>query len=74
MRCYGQRMGWGYMPRHVVADDLASGLLVQIQTAGHPLQGAALPMQCVYRADRHVGPALSWWLDALTRLTNFDTA
>jgi len=65
-------MGWGYMPRHVVADDLASGRLVQIQTAGHPPQGAALPMQCVYRPDRHVGPALTWWLDALARLTTFD--
>ncbi|MEM4987921.1 LysR family transcriptional regulator [Collimonas sp. H4R21] len=67
-------MGWGYMPRHVVADDLASGRLVLIQTAGHPPEGAALPMQCVYRPDREVGPALAWWLDALAKLTSFDPA
>jgi len=67
-------MGWGYMPLHVVADDLASGRLVRIQTAGHPPAGAALPMQCVYRPDREVGPALAWWLDALAKLTSFDPA
>lgn len=67
-------LGWGYMPQHVVADDLASGRLVRIQTAGQPPQGAAMPMQCVYRPDREVGPALSWWLDALSKLTTFDPA
>ncbi|NKI71335.1 LysR family transcriptional regulator [Collimonas pratensis] len=65
-------MGWGYMPRHVVADDLASGRLVTIVTAEHPPEGAALPMQCVYRPDRQAGPALTWWLDALARLRTFD--
>ncbi|WP_211442512.1 LysR family transcriptional regulator [Collimonas humicola] len=65
-------MGWGYMPSHVIADDLASGRLVTIVTAAHPPEGAALPMQCVYRPDRQVGPALTWWLDALARLTTFD--
>ncbi|PFH09517.1 DNA-binding transcriptional LysR family regulator [Collimonas sp. PA-H2] len=67
-------LGWGYMPRHVIADDLASGRLVPIVTAAHPPAGAALPMQCVYRPDRQVGPALTWWLDALARLTTFDPA
>ncbi|AIY43973.1 Transcriptional regulator [Collimonas arenae] len=65
-------MGWGYMPQHVVADDLASGKLVTIATEAHPPEGAALPMQCVYRPDRQVGPALTWWLDALAKLTIFN--
>ncbi|MEO6918249.1 MAG: LysR family transcriptional regulator [Collimonas sp.] len=67
-------MGWGYMPQHVVADDLSNGKLVTIATAAHPPEGAALPMQCVYRPDRQVGPALTWWLDALAKLTTFDPA
>lgn len=67
-------MGWGYMPRHVVADDLDSGRLVTIATTAHPPEGAALPMQCVYRPDREVGPALTWWLDALVKLKSFDPA
>ncbi|HWX02668.1 LysR family transcriptional regulator [Collimonas sp.] len=67
-------MGWGYMPRHIVADDLASGRLVTIVTTAHPPEGAVLAMQCVYRPDREAGPALTWWLDALARLTTFDPA
>ncbi|MFC5473314.1 LysR family transcriptional regulator [Paraherbaspirillum soli] len=67
-------LGWGYMPRHVVADDLAAGRLVTIRTGAHPPAGLALPMQCIYRPDHRVGPALSWWLDALAQLTSFDPA
>jgi len=65
-------MGWGYMPQHVVRDDLNSGKLVQISTAQHTPGGMALPVQCVYRPDYRPGPALSWWLDALAGLTTLD--
>jgi DNA-binding transcriptional LysR family regulator len=65
-------MGWGYMPQHVVRDDLASGRLVRILTGQHPPGGMALPIQCVYRPDYRAGPALSWWLDSLAALTTLD--
>ncbi|MDY7578907.1 LysR family transcriptional regulator [Herbaspirillum sp. RTI4] len=61
-------IGWGYMPRHVVADDLAQGRLCELTTFAHSPQGLSLPMQCVYRPDRPAGPALAWWLDALAAL------
>lgn len=65
-------MGWGYMPLHVVRDDLASGALVRIQTAQHAPEGMALPIQCVYRPDSRAGPALSWWLDSLAALNTLE--
>ncbi|MBB3212156.1 DNA-binding transcriptional LysR family regulator [Herbaspirillum sp. Sphag1AN] len=65
-------MGWGYMPEHLVRDDLRSGKLVRVSTSQHPPTGMALPIQCVYRPDQRAGPALGWWLDALTALTTLD--
>ncbi len=65
-------MGWGYMPEHVVKDDLASGKLVRVLTGQHPPGGMALPIQCVYRPDYRAGPALSWWLDSLAALTTLN--
>lgn len=62
-------MGWGYMPLHVVREDLAAGLLVPLLTSQHPPGGKILPVQCVYRPDAGAGPALSWWLDSLAALT-----
>lgn len=65
-------MGWGYMPEHVVKDDLKSGKLVRIMTSQHSPEGMALPIQCVYRPDYRAGPALSWWLDSLAGLKTLD--
>jgi len=65
-------MGWGYMPLHVVRDDLAAGLLVPLLTSQHPPGGKILPVQCVYRPDAGTGPALSWWLDSLAALTTLE--
>lgn len=62
-------MGWGYMPLHVIREDLAAGRLVSLLTAQHPPGGVILPVQCVYRPDAGAGPALSWWLDSLAALT-----
>jgi DNA-binding transcriptional LysR family regulator len=66
-------MGWGYMPAHMIEEDVASGKLVRIQTAQHPPEGLALPMQCIYNSDYRAGPAASWWLDALAGLTRLDS-
>lgn len=65
-------MGWGYMPAHVIEEDIANGKLVCIQTAQHPPEGLALPMQCVYSSEYRAGPAVSWWLDALAGLSTLE--
>lgn len=54
-------IGWGYMPCHVVADDLASGALVKLclpEQSGNDYRLAAL-----WRRDAPPGPAGCWVLD-----------
>lgn len=57
-------IGWGNMPRHMVADDLAAGRLVIL-----PLpegRSACYPLYATWRKDCRPGPARSWMLEALT--------
>jgi len=56
-------IGWGNMPRHAVADDLAAGRLCALQLPeAPPLQYA---LHALWRKDARPGPASSWMLDAL---------
>jgi len=56
-------LGWGNMPRFLVAADLAAGKLVEIKIEGP--QVGIVPMQAVYRADTRPGPAGRWLIDKL---------
>jgi DNA-binding transcriptional LysR family regulator len=58
-------LGWGSMPAHMVADDLAQGRLVLLQPEQWRGQSArpSLDMCCVYRTDTPLGPAARWFLD-----------
>lgn len=56
-------LGWGHMPRWLVADDLAAGLLAVITLEG-PAAGI-MPFQVVYPADALPGRAGRWLLDRL---------
>jgi len=57
-------IGWGNMPRHAVAGDLASGRLVELRLPeAPPLQYG---LQALWRRDARPGPASSWMLEALT--------
>jgi DNA-binding transcriptional LysR family regulator len=60
-------LGWGFMPLHMVAVDLASGALQQIELEDNPTQGAAFSMRAVYRKDAPPGPAGRWFIGQLTR-------
>ncbi len=51
-------LGWGTMPRWIVADDLARGRLVQLALPEGP--GGAYPLYAIRRADRPLGPAAQW--------------
>jgi DNA-binding transcriptional LysR family regulator len=56
-------IGWGNMPRHAVADDLATGRLVELALPeASPL---AYRLHALWRRDSRPGPATSWMLDAL---------
>jgi DNA-binding transcriptional LysR family regulator len=55
-------LGWGNMPRHLVADDLARGALVQLAVPEGPRFDFQL--NALRRRDRLPGPAACWMLTA----------
>ena len=65
--CLRAGFGWGTMPRHMVADDLASGRLVRLSLATAERE-VRLPLFELHRRDAPPGPASRWLLDALALL------
>jgi DNA-binding transcriptional LysR family regulator len=57
-------IGWGNMPRHVVADEINRGRLVQLKLPENPPVDYLL--HALWRKDIRLGPAASWMLDALS--------
>ncbi len=57
-----QGIGWGNMPRPMVAADLASGALVELDLPEKP--GASYTFSALWRRDDRLGPAASWMIDA----------
>ena len=55
-------LGWGNMPRAMVAADLASGALVELDLPERP--GAQYLLSALWRRDTRLGPAASWLVDA----------
>ena len=56
-------IGWGNMPRDLVADDLAAGRLVRLAVPENP--GIAYPFAALWRRDCPPGPARQWLRQAL---------
>jgi len=55
-------LGWGNMPREMVAGDLASGKLVELDLPERP--GAHYQLNALWRRDTRLGPATNWLIDA----------
>jgi len=55
-------LGWGNMPRHMIAGDLAAGRLVELDLPERP--GARYRLSALWRRDCRLGPAASWLIDA----------
>lgn len=55
-------LGWGNMPRGMVAADLESGALVELDLPEKP--GATYTLGALWRRDARLGPATSWLIDA----------
>jgi DNA-binding transcriptional LysR family regulator len=55
-------LGWGNMPRGMVAGDLAAGTLVELDLPEKP--GAHYRLSALWRRDTRLGPAASWLVDA----------
>jgi DNA-binding transcriptional LysR family regulator len=58
-------LGWGLMPKDVIAPDLADGTLVEIRADNVPPDGLPITMFAVYRTDTPPGPAGRWFIDRL---------
>lgn len=59
-------LGWGYMPTHSVAADLAAGRLVELTlAAGLDGARASLPMVILHRRSIVLGPASRWLLERI---------
>ncbi|WP_379549985.1 LysR family transcriptional regulator [Qipengyuania sp. DGS5-3] len=56
-------IGWGNMPRHMVAEDLLSERLVELDLPEKP--GDMYTLSALWRRDARPGPATSWLIDAL---------
>jgi len=60
--------GFGVLPLHNVAADLASGALVSISAEAAPAWSAVLGMAAIYRADSPPGPAGRWLIEQLKQV------
>ncbi|MCR6727772.1 LysR family transcriptional regulator [Agrobacterium fabrum] len=58
-------LGWGGMPLHAVAKDIADGRLIELSIQDIPPGGLGLPMSAVYRVDAPPGPAGRWMIERL---------
>ena len=58
-------LGWGGMPLHTVAADLARGRLVLLRIEDLPAGGLTLPMAAIYRTTAPPGPAGRWLIERL---------
>jgi len=58
-------IGWGNMPRHAVADDLAAGRLIELRLPEAPPLNYRLT--ALWRKDAPLGPATSWLLEELAK-------
>ena len=60
-------LGWGGMPFHAIAADLASGALVALDLDDFPRAGAVRPMFAAYQTASPPGPAGRWLIECLKR-------
>ena len=63
-------VGWGSLPRHLVADDLSDGRLVELTLSGWDGYDAPphLRAAVVHKRGRSLGPAATWLRHALSRV------
>ena len=58
-------LGWGGMPLHAVANDIAEGRLVPLRVEDVPADGLSLPIFAIYREAEPPGPAGRWMIERL---------
>ena len=63
-------LGWGGMPAHLVAEDMAAGRLrrIMVEREGDTEETVTLPLCAAYAHDRPPGPAGRWLLEHLAEM------
>ncbi|WP_211615073.1 substrate-binding domain-containing protein [Paraburkholderia haematera] len=61
-------LGWGFMPRELVADDLASGPLVKLNLYEIDPRSANMPLFLIHLRDTAIGPTAQWMSDSILGL------
>ena len=61
-QCVMSGLGFTYLPRFVVEEELADGRLVEMEA---PISGASIPALCAWRKGRWVTPAMELFSDLL---------
>ena len=64
--------GFGSMPEHMVAADLAAGRLQRLHLEPHPPEGELLALACIHRLDAAVGPAMRWLIERFKALETYE--
>lgn len=65
-------VGWGGMPLHMIAQDIAAGTLVVLDVDDMPRSGFILTMSAWHRASQPPGPAGQWFVEHLKALWRQD--
>ncbi len=58
-------LGWGYMPREMVAEDLEHARLVELNLAERDPRTLSMPLHLIYCAKLPLGPARKWLVEIL---------
>jgi DNA-binding transcriptional LysR family regulator len=64
----GAGLGWGNLPEHLVARDLASGALVQLRLAAWGSDEHLLSLALVHARNLTLGPATRWLIERIAVL------
>jgi DNA-binding transcriptional LysR family regulator len=64
-------LGWGSMPEHIVARDIAEGTLVKLSQRDRSY--AVYPFSLIHRVDARSGPATQWLVERFAAMAS-DTA
>ncbi|MEM6891147.1 MAG: LysR family transcriptional regulator [Pseudomonadota bacterium] len=58
-------MGWGTVPTYLVASDLRTGDLAQLDMSARPEEAMRVPLFAVHKKDAAIGPATRWLIDRM---------
>jgi DNA-binding transcriptional LysR family regulator len=59
------KLGWGFMPRSFVEEDLSAAQLIELDLANRHPRTKSMPLFAIHRSSNPLGPAGQWLLDMM---------